>query len=191
MDGSTGPGREVTRNQEGRDAEITDAQARALSHERRQEIMDALSQTPGLNKNQISGRLGVDPNLVEFHLDRLETHDLVVQRPSAQGQETLCFRTEDAHLWEDEDTRILFGRRRTREIGLYLAEHHGASSDELAEAFDLTPVTIRYHLRTLGDHGLVEQLRFGRSVEYHAREKLEAWARDIGEPFERPWASDE
>lgn len=170
-----------------REGESQSQQEALLRNEVRARIVRELGRTPGLNKNQLRERLDVHPNLVQFHVERLEEGGLVVTKPSAQGKEVLCFREEDTHLWEDESTRILFGRRRSRQVALYVSDNPGAPTSEIAAFLDLSPVTVRHHLRTLIEHDLVERVRLGRKVEYHPQPRLQDWDQALGDRYERPW----
>lgn len=140
-----------------------------------------------MNKNQIRREVGVGLRVLDQHLQKLLSEDVVVRRPSAQGKEHLYFRPEDQDLWENEATRIMFGRREARDVGLYVAEHPGATSKEIAEAIGKTPMTARHHLRTLRDHGIVTSADAGRKVEYHPLRELRRWVEEHGEVYDRPW----
>jgi len=159
-----------------------------LRNDLRKGIVEQLRKTPGLNKNQLRKKLDILPNLLEFHLKRLIENEVVVTKPSAQDQEVLCFLEDQEHLWDEEKTRILFGRRPTREIGLYIAAHPGASTSEIAEAVDLSDVTVRHHLRTLRDHGIIQGIRLGRRYEYHPSEELITWVNRVGSGYPTPWS---
>lgn len=175
-------------NGEGSSGKVREAfQVSLLRHPLRRQILKILRERPGLNKNQLAKRLDIYPNQVDFHLRRMEKGDLVEMRPSARDSEILCFRVGDAGLWEDERTRILFGRRPLRQVGLYLADHPGTSSQKIAGALDVSTVTVRHHIRTLLDHDLATRWRIGRRFEYHPTEPLEAWVDEVGSGFERAW----
>lgn len=158
-----------------------------LEHPLRRGIVETLAETPGMNKLQLCRALDTYPNLVDFHLEQLHDARLVVTRPGAQGNEILCFLWEDAELWENPRTRVLFGRRPIRDVGLYLAENPGTKTRQIAEDLGISPVTVRHHLRTLRDHDLVDRYRAGRRFLYAAGEDLETWASELGSVFERPW----
>lgn len=171
-------------------ASLSELQSALLRNPNRKAIVEQLGKTPGLNKNQLRKKLGLLPNLLDFHLDRLEEHGLVVMKDSAQEKETLCFLRSDEELWSDEETRIMFGRRSTRDIGLFIAENPGAETEEIADAVGLSEVTVRHHLRTLKEHGMIQRVRLGRSFEYHPSDVLEVWNERVGECFARPWTDD-
>jgi predicted transcriptional regulator len=165
------------------DLALSEVQASLLRNRIRRSIVGQLDRTPGLNKNQLKKKLDLLPETLEFHLERLKEYDLVVTKPSAQDNEVLCFLERDEDLWEDEDTRILFGREMKRKVGLYVAEHPGASTAEIAEAVGLEAVTVRHHLKTLREHRVIRRIRLGRDFEYHPSDSLEDWIDQVGHNF--------
>lgn len=161
---------------------------RLLEHPKRQEIVDLLSERPGMNKNQICEELDVAGNVLDHHLDKLENQgQLVAVLDSALENEKLCFLMEDVDLWKDETTRILFGRRRSRAVAMYLAENPGRTTKEIAEALRISPVTVRHHIRTLRQYGLIHRFSAGEQKVYEPDETLESWVEEVGEAFDRPW----
>lgn len=168
-------------------ARVTTLQEALLEHPVREGIYEVLAERPGLNKNQIAEELDLYSHQLEFHLQRLEDHDLIVQLPGSKGHEVLLFRTEDRDLWKDESTRVLFGRAPIREVAMYVAETPGATVREIADATDRSPDAVRYHLRTLREHDLATSLRLARRTEYHPSEQLGEWVDGVGENFYRPW----
>lgn len=165
---------------------LSGIQAALLRNPVRRRIVEQLTRTPGLNKNQLCNELDILPNLLDFHLQRLEDYGIIVTRSSAQGREILCFLREDRELWKDEELRIMFGRRSTRAIGRFIAENPGADTNEIADAVGLSEVTVRHHLRTLRDHDMVQRIRLGRSFEYHPSDLLEEWNDLVGHAFPCP-----
>lgn len=153
----------------------------------RERIRDLLIRMPGTNKNQIARRLDLHPSLRDYHLKKLLREDLVVTRSSVRGREILCFWWEDADLWNDLRTRVLYGRRASRLVALYIADHPGATTAEIGGALDRSGATIRYHLGTLGGRSLVERERDGRRIHYRPAGHLVSWVEDVGEGFPRPW----
>lgn len=160
---------------------------RLLDHPTRGRIVELLGDRPGMNKNQLCEEMDLHSNLLDFHVEKLEDIGVVATRPSAQGKEILCFLKDDLDLWQDEKTRILFGRSPVRHVGLFLAENPGASTQEVAGALGVSPVTIRHHLRTLLEFDLIQRFRAGRVFVYEPQDELATWAVDVGRGFERPW----
>jgi predicted transcriptional regulator len=151
-----------------------------LRNPMRQQILELLENRPGMNKHQLALALGVRPNAVEFQLDRLTRAGLVARRPSENPQETLCFTRENVNLWDDESTRMLFGRSGPRDIAVYLAQHPRATVSDVSEALGVSVHTVRKHLRTLEDAELVQRLRVERQTWFHAEPTLRDWAKKAG-----------
>lgn len=163
------------------------SQGFSLSNDKRKAMLSEVQTVPGMNKNQIGDRLGFLPNLVEFHLQQLVKKDLVRTVESPQGRAVLCFAREDAHLWQEEATRVLFGREPVRLVALYIAHHPDCTSQEISDALDRSKVTVQHHLRTLRDRGLVERRRVGRSREYEPAQILTEWTRELAGVYNLPW----
>lgn len=129
-----------------------------------------------MNKHQLSKVIGITPHAIDFHIGRMEEYGLVETRPAATNdREALCFTKENVDLWDNESTRILFGRGAPRPVAAYLAKHPGANVVELSEALGLSVTTVRRHLRILQEAQLVQQLRIDRDVIYHAEPELAHW----------------
>lgn len=171
----------------GLDLDVNRVQARLLEDPTRRAIVELLDRTPGLNVSQLRRRADVARNTMEFHLRRLSEADLVVTEQRDDGNEVLCFLQVDAALWDRQATRVLFGRSSNRQVALCVEEHPGSSTEEIAKAVGLEPVTVLHHLRTLRDHGLVERMREANAVAYFPSPRLEAWVEDVDGDYERPW----
>lgn len=157
------------------------SQASVLDQPVRAKIHDHVKRFPGSNKNQMATLLGISFSHLDFHLERLGERDLIVQRPGDRDQEVLLFCKEDIHLWEDPQTRVLFGQSPIRQVALRVAEDPGITVNELADVSGRALETVRYHLRTLRENKLVAQLQLGRHTEYHPEERLLDWVRTVGD----------
>lgn len=149
----------------------------------RRRIVEELDKRPGLNKRRLCDHLDLYMSQVDRHVERLKDQGWVVTRPGARDREVLVFRREDEDLWENERTRVLYGRSSTRRVGLFLARNPGSTSREIAEAVDLTPVTVRHHLRILRNNDLAAHIQAGQSHEYHPSNELRDWAHTTGRHF--------
>lgn len=158
-----------------------------LDHPVRSGIVSLLERQPGLNKNQVSRRLDVHPSIMVFHLGRVVEAGLVEILPGSDRRERLCFLAEDAYLWEDERTRVLFGRSACRYVALYICENPGTSSAAIATAVRRSIEAVQHHLRTLLGEALIDRMRIGRKVLYEAERALSQWTRACGDGYRRPW----
>lgn len=167
------------------------AKEQLLHNETRRRIYDLITELPGLNKNLVAKGSGISLSLADFHITRMEEPGILVTKPAAKEGETLCFRAEDVHLWEDPQTRILYGRSPTRNVALYLAENPGTSTEEICEAVEVSDTTVRYHLRSLRHRCLACLQRLDRRVVYHPQDALLDWVEEVGNRFPKPWETDD
>lgn len=149
--------------------------------------MELLGRKPGSNKNQIGQDLGLSDGNLYHHLDELERHGCIVILKNPGEQEHHCFRAEEADLWLNERTRILFGRDPKRNVAIYIAENPGRTSAEIADEFGSAVSTIRHHLKALRERDLVHRHRAGRTYVYDPAWGLERWVENVADGFDRPW----
>jgi DNA-binding transcriptional ArsR family regulator len=98
-----------------------------------------------------------------------------------RGNETTCFRREDACLWRDERTRILFGHADTFEVGAHVVGPDPVRSTEIAGRSGRTASSVRYHLGKLTERDLVRSDQYGRKVFYRPTPLLSDWWGTVGE----------
>lgn len=153
----------------------------------RRKIIDLLAGAPGMNKHQIAKALGIHLNSVIFHVKRLVDVGLLESRAGWNGRQTHFFTPELAHLWEEEATRVLYGRAPVRLVALYLADNPGTHSHEIAEVLGMSPRTVREHLRILREGGLAEGVQVEQRIEYYADELLVTWAQEVAGDCARDW----
>lgn len=158
-----------------------------LDHPYRRAIVEMVRERPGVNKHQIAQAVEVDPKVVDHHLAKLEDMGLVTTRSREEGKQVHCFAKGDEQVWEEASTRGLFGRSGAREVALFLADHPGAKTSEIAKALELSTTTVRHHLLGLREAGLVRQHQAGRAYLYDATGVLDDWVETVGDRFERPW----
>ncbi len=167
--------------------DLTPTQCALLEQRTRRATVDLLHACPGLNKQQVADRVGVDRRTLDEHLRLLEWGGLVVVKPGESNGERCCFLKMHEHLWEDEDKRILYGQGPVRWVALFLVEEAPVTAADVAEALGREPVTTRSHLRKLRLRGLAEKVRSAGAVYHVPTTELEEWAREFGGGYRRPW----
>lgn len=153
-----------------------------LEHPKRDEIYGWVERFPGSNRNQIAEGLGLFYNHVEFHTDRLLDQKRLVERQSGNA-DILLFSYNHRHLWDREETRILYGRAATREVALLVFEHPNANTETLAEHRGASTSSTQRHLSLLRRAGLIESKRVGRRVVYQPLRPLNDWVSGAGEKY--------
>lgn len=159
--------------------ELDAVQRDFLKHPNRCRIVELLAENPGLNKSQIARALGLELTTAHYHVDRLESVDLLETRASPRSSETVCFLPTQTALWDDPRTRILFGGSRVRHVASLVLDRPGITAHELGEALGLSSGGVHHHVHTLLDHGLVERFRLGRGYRYYPTPVLEDWRQAV------------
>jgi predicted transcriptional regulator len=162
---------------------LAEFQESMLENANREDLVTELRDIPGQNRSQLADKLGISAKTAGFHLDHLAELGLVKRFPKPHGRGSICFVRDDAHLWDEPSTRILFVSSSTRRVGTEVARRPGSTNRCLGEVLDLAPATINHHLEALRDDELVEMLRLGRDVEYYATEPMEEWLEEVGTRF--------
>lgn len=166
-------------------ASLSTAQAAVLEQPKRDRIFTWLEYRPGSNRNQLASGLGLFYNSVKYHLDCLLDHGLVVQRESVKD-DLVFFRGEDRGLWDDVNTRVLYGRSPTREVALWVHENPGAVAPGISEALDTSVSSVRVHLRCLKEYELVECVPLDGWETFHPAASLVEWVEGPGQGFLEP-----
>lgn len=156
-----------------------------LDLEIRQAIVEAARRRPGSNKSQLAEAVGEKRGTVAFHIDRLVEDGVLVTREAVRGRQVHCFVPEDMDLWRDERTRILFGNSALRAVAQYVLDHPAADTAQIAEAVGKAMGTIRAHLKTLRDNGLVARRRFDNQWHQRPLPPLKAWKAMAGDRLAR------
>lgn len=135
--------------------------------ETRDAIRRAVWNRPGVHFSELRRLLDVSPGQAQYHLRRLTDSGDVVGK-SLYGK-THYYPPE----YDDAERRVLalFRRETTRGILLVLLSDGATSPGDLADALDVAPSTLSWHLDRLADVELVERRRNGRSVTVELTEE--------------------
>lgn len=146
------------------------ADGSSIALETRKEIFEHVDANPGIHFSQLKRDLHMETGLLQYHLRRLERFD-VLESEEHQGKRRVFVARE----LDDEERAILSVLRyeTTRRILFYLLEYGPARNGEIADAVDVTPATISWHLSNLTEEDIVESVREGRTTLYQvANEEL-------------------
>jgi len=156
-------------------SEDANGETSVLDQDRRRLIYETLSNCPGLNLSQLIRETDLSSGVVRHHLEILQEAGLVRRRKGERADEVLFFTAEDDDLWAVEEGRALFGHATRRRVALYIAENPESSAGEIAEAFEVDSDTIRYHVDTLVEEGLVEPVSEVPPRRVVATDPMNAW----------------
>lgn len=141
-----------------------------LSLESRKKIFEYVRANPGNHFSEVKRELAMKTGLLQYHLRKLEEYN-VLESKDHQGKRRLFVTRElDA---EEQSILSTLRYETTRKILLYLLEHGTARNVDIAEAVNIDPSTVTWHVSNLLDEGVVETLEDGRTTLYQvANEEL-------------------
>ena len=134
-----------------------------LELEMRREIYTLVTASPGLHFREIQRRTGSGTGQLEYHLEYLKKAGLVTTEKTG---EYLRFYTRADIPPEEKRVLGLLYQKSARRILLYLLEHESCNHDTLAQAIDISPSTISWHLGKLVSAGIVGKEVDGRRSIY-------------------------
>lgn len=136
-----------------------------LEHSMRQDLLSAIQSRPGIHLRELASQHNTAVTNTQWHLRKLELAGLVKTQkiqgrrlyyPVQGGQATKALAIENAALANPNAGRVT----------QYLAAHGGCGQGALADALDMNPGTVRWHLRKLESAGIVRSLHEGAQTRY-------------------------
>jgi predicted transcriptional regulator len=136
-----------------------------LEHGMRQELLETIQTRPGVHLRELATHHGTAVTNTQWHLRKLEMAGLVKTQkvqgrrlyyPVQGGSAVKTIAIENAALSNPNAARVTE----------YLSANGGCSQRSLAEALNMNPGTVRWHLRKLESAGLVRSLQEGAQTRY-------------------------
>jgi len=125
-----------------------------LELETRRRLYDVIHASPGLHFRELERRLGLAYGTLQYHLEFLKKHGLVVEEKV--GDYARFFPTGFRSIRERELLSLL--RQKTvRHLLLFLLEKQGVRNRDLAQRLKLSASTVSWHIGRLVASGAVEQ----------------------------------
>ncbi len=140
-----------------------------LEHKGRRAVYDAIQENPGLSITDLAELAGCSGSTLNYHLRVLEKNDLVI---SQRDGRYLRFFDRKSGLYANGRKTVVSALRNetTAAIGAAILHNPGVPQCDLAEAFEIAPSTVTWHIRRLMDAGLVDKERDGHYTRYFAGE---------------------
>ena len=121
-----------------------------LGLERRRQLYELLTSTPGLHLREIARQLEVDVRTADYHLHHLSKHGLAsgIQEGGYLRYYPRTANGRRAEVVDARDKPLLAVLRKPVPlfVALTLLAHDAATHSELAGAADVSPSTLSYHL---------------------------------------------
>lgn len=136
-----------------------------LEHPLRKSIMETVTGTPGVHLRELATRHDTAVTNTQWHLRKLEQAGLV--RTQKVGGRRLYYPTKGGVATKEEAVFHAATLNPNAElIFSFVSKHIGCDMKKLAEALELNPGTVRWHLRRLETAGLLKTEAHGANVYY-------------------------
>ncbi|MBP1929653.1 DNA-binding transcriptional ArsR family regulator [Methanolinea mesophila] len=131
-----------------------------LANPSRKRIYDHICQHPGTDLNGVTGACGMNRETTRYHLRQLaSSHKITVL--SADGN-TRYFQNHGLFSRRDQMVIHHLEKGTSGEILRYVATHHGATRQDIAEYLGIAGPTVSRHLATLVREGLIVTRKEGK-----------------------------
>jgi DNA-binding transcriptional ArsR family regulator len=136
------------------------AKSQLLENGVRQQIMDLITQNPGINVSEISRRLDIAWGTATHHLQKLR-HEKLVNIRVASNQKCF-FPNGGTYTPHEMDVMSATKSPTARQIAEFLVKNGPQCHREITEALGLTPALVSFHATKLVQSGVVARHRDGR-----------------------------
>ncbi len=139
-----------------------------LSLPTRKRLFEYVEANPGVHFSQLKRDLDMETGLLQYHLRELEEYGVLESEEYQSKRRVFVARNLD-----ERERAILAVLRyeTTREILLHLLERGASRNGEIAEAVEVTPSTISWHLSNLIEQGVVKSIEDDRTTLYEVSDE--------------------
>ncbi len=136
-----------------------------LEHPMRQSLLDVVETSPGVHLRDLAQRHETAVTNTQWHLRKLEMAGLV-KTQKVQGRRLYYPTRGGAQAKEQAIQNAAMQNPNAQRILTYLESHPGTNQRSLAEALDMNPGTVRWHLRKMESANMVRCVQDGTQSCY-------------------------
>ncbi len=147
-----------------------------LEHPMRQSLLDIVETSPGVHLRELATRHETAVTNTQWHLRKLEMAGLV-KTQKVQGRRLYYPTRGGTQAKEQAIQNAAMQNPNAQRILTYLESHPGTNQRGLAEALDMNPGTVRWHLRKMESANMVRCVQDGTQSCYFpvAQEQGVSW----------------
>lgn len=140
-------------------------QDNVLEHPMRRSLLDHVEEQPGVHLRELANRHGTAVTNTQWHLRKLEMAGLI-KTEKVQGRR-LYYPTRGGVAVKEQALKNAASQNPNAQLILeHIASHAGSNQRAIAEALDMNPGTVRWHLRKMEAASLVRSIQDGAQVCY-------------------------
>lgn len=142
-------------------------ESNVLEHPMRRSLLDQVEASPGVHLRELANRHGTAVTNTQWHLRKLEMAGLI-KTEKVQGRRLYYPTRGGVAVKEQAIKNAAVQNPNAQRILDHLASHPGANQRAMAEALDMNPGTVRWHLRKMESASLVKVIQDGAQMCYFA-----------------------
>ncbi len=136
-----------------------------LEHPMRQSLLQVVEEQPGVHLRELANRHETAVTNTQWHLRKLEMAGLV-KTEKVQGRR-LYYPTRGGVVAKQEAVQnAAVSNPNAKAILEYVQVHPGTTQKGIADALEMNPGTVRWHIRKMDGAGLIKTLEEGSKVTY-------------------------
>lgn len=141
-----------------------------LEHPLRSQIFQVIQTNPGIHASGLARQVGAGWGTITHHLEKLEKGHLVAVR-KVNNQK--CF-FENGGKVSRQDMAVMGAVKgdTASDIAGFVTQHPMTSQKQMAEALDLSPALVSFHVKKLVNLGVLDKVRHGKETLLTTSEAL-------------------
>jgi len=141
---------------------LDENEKKALELDARRKIYDAVRKFAGCHFREIERKSGLSTGFIKYHLNHLTKHGLI--KEERDGNNLRYYPREFGS--ENKKLLGLLRQKSIRKIILFVMTHNNCSHEQIARYVGLSPSTVSWHLKKLGEFSIVGFKKQGRKAAY-------------------------
>ena len=147
--------------------QATEETGETFELETRKNIFDMIAENPGLHLREIQKRLNIPLGTVEYHLNYFEDNEVVLVKEERGYKRYFPKKVMGS---EDRNYLALLREVIPRRVVLHLMKNPGATFGDLAQALDMPPSSLAFHVKKLVTAQVLDRVKKGRVSYFKVKE---------------------
>lgn len=140
-------------------------ESNVLEHPMRRSLLDQVEESPGVHLRELANRHGTAVTNTQWHLRKLEMAGLI-KTEKVQGRRLYYPTRGGVAVKEQAIKNAAVQNPNAQRILDHLGTNPGCNQRTMAEALDMNPGTVRWHLRKMESANLVKAIQDGAQLCY-------------------------
>jgi len=141
---------------------LTEKEKKTLEVDLRRKIYQIVNNFAGTHFREIERKSKLATGSVKYHLDYLSKQGLI--KMSKEGNNVRYF---PRSFKENKKIMSFLRQKSVRGIVLFILNHNNCNHEQIVNSVKLSPSTVSWHLKKLGDANIVGFVKKGRKTHYN------------------------